>query len=93
MLLIYLIAAPVLQWPKGFSSLSSADRLYGGSRETLLFDNPAYLYTVTRLHARDGRDYFLHNIIVDAALFSHITVFMHIFSCQQIVDAISTHSS
>lgn len=52
---------------EGFPSLSSADSLHGGSRETLLFDNPAYLYTVTRPHARDGRDYFLY-ILVAAAL-------------------------
>lgn len=32
------------------SSLSSADTLHGGFNETLLFDNPAYLYTVTRPH-------------------------------------------
>lgn len=53
---------------KGSPSLSSADTLHGGSRETLLFDNPAYLYSVTRPHARDGRDYFLHVIVSAAAL-------------------------
>lgn len=42
-----------------FPSLSSSDTLLGRSRETLLFDNPAYLYNVTRPLARDDKDYFL----------------------------------
>lgn len=75
---------------KGFPSLSSADSLHGGSRETLLFDNPAYLYSVTRPHARDGRDYFLHIIVADALLF-HITEFMHNVLRQKIIYVIFVH--
>lgn len=54
---------------KGSPILSSAATGHGGSRETLLFDNQAYLYSVSRPHAHDGRDYFLHYLFLAAALF------------------------
>lgn len=55
---------------------------HGGSAETLLFDNPAYLYTVTRPHARDGRDYFLH-----------ITAIKRMFCCRQTINTTSRTAS
>lgn len=43
-----------------------------GLRETLLFDNPAYLYTVTRPHAHDATDYFFHPSLLGA---THVFMF------------------
>lgn len=69
-------SCPDSQMASGFPSLSSADSLRGRSRETLLFDNPAYLYAVTRPHVGDGGTTFF-KCVVAAALLSHRMKMMH----------------
>lgn len=79
---LFLTAAPIFRWSKAFPSLSSADTLHAGSRETLLFDNPAYLYSMTRPHARDDRDYFFsYYSSCCFIMMGFFLFFMHLFCC------------
>lgn len=63
------VASALKAGEKPLSVWQSADSLHGGLRETLLFDNPAYLYTVTRPHPHDGADYF--RLILMAAEYNY----------------------
>lgn len=89
MMVAFFNSPPNSQLVTAFCSLPSTDSLHGGSTETLLFDNPAYLYTVTRPHPRDGRDYFLHLVLLQGAtLLTHYLYFcfnhmlLMLFFCQ-----------